>query len=370
MWDDSTVSEAASYSDIRRLPTLQRIGPATSLAADATSLILTVWANGALSGTMIDQFLMPQMELPGPSQEARRDPSRQGSRQCADAPADSNDPAVKDIVRIGAVRYLNSKPLIEGLSELAPRAQLVLDLPSRLADNLALGNLDVALIPSVEAFADPDYEIVSDACVATRGPVLSVKLYSRVPPGEIQRLALDEGSRTSAALVRIILAERFGVTPQVEALPMGCSVDQANADAVLLIGDRAMHPPDETFHTVWDLGQYWSEWTGLPFVFAMWVTRTGVDLGGVEASLSQARDRGLDQLSRIAAREAPELGISHQRAADYLKHNLHFRLGSAERNGLRLFHHLAAANGLAPDNAEIRFREPEALQHLRSSVAI
>jgi chorismate dehydratase len=273
-------------------------------------------------------------------------------------------------LRIGAVSYLNSKPLIEGLSELVPDARLILDLPSRLADDLAAGRLDVALIPSVEAFADPDYEIVPDACVATRGSVLSVKLYSRVPPGTIRRLALDEGSRTSAALVRIILAERYGVAPQIQPLPMGQGTGDTDADAVLLIGDRAMHPPAEAFDTIWDLGEFWSEWTGLPFVFAMWVTRAGVELGPADRALAQSRDHGLTQLSHIAAREAPGLGITHRLAADYLKHNLHFRLGSAEQSGLKLFHELAAANGLAPANSEIRFRESVPAKVHRSPVAV
>ncbi len=97
------------------------------------------------------------------------------------------------------------------------------DLPSRLADGLADGQLDVALIPSIEFFQDPAYRIVSDACIACRGPVLSVKLFSRVPAERIRTLALDEGSRTSAALVRILLRERFGIEPQLEPLPIGAT---------------------------------------------------------------------------------------------------------------------------------------------------
>lgn len=259
-------------------------------------------------------------------------------------------------VRIGAVSYLNSKPLIEGLSEASGPARLLLDVPSRLADALGRGELEVALIPSIEAFGDADYEIVSDACVATRGPVLSVKLYSRVAPGNIRTLALDEGSRTSAALSRIMLAHRFGVEPAVSPLPLGSSITESTADAVLLIGDRAIRPPQERFHTVWDLGEEWLSWTGLPFVFAMWVTRAGCELGEVEQALSAARDRGLVHLADIARREGPKLGLDPATAYNYLFRNLHFRLGSAERSGLRLFHRLAAQQGLAPDDGEIRFR--------------
>lgn len=261
-------------------------------------------------------------------------------------------------VRIGAVSYLNSKPLVEGLADLCPDARLILDVPSRLADQLSRGELDVALIPSVEAFSDPDYEIVSDACVATRGNVLSVKLYSRVAPGDIRTLALDQGSRTSAALTKIMLGERFGVEPELRKLPLGKTVADTDADAILLIGDRAIEPPAETFHTTWDLGQEWLSWTGLPFVFAMWVTRAGTDLGRVEAALGQARDLGVSRIDEIGRREAPKLGISETTAVDYLRKNLHFRLGSAERNGLRLFSQLAASRGLVPAVSALPFRTP------------
>ncbi len=106
------------------------------------------------------------------------------------------------------------------LQHFAPQAELIFDLPSRLADNLAAGQLDVALIPSIEYFQNPSYKIVSDACIACRGPVLSVKLFCRVPAQQIRSLALDEGSRTSAALVRILLKERFGLEPRLEPLPI------------------------------------------------------------------------------------------------------------------------------------------------------
>lgn len=277
---------------------------------------------------------------------------------------DFHRPAAERPVRIGAVSYLNSKPLIEGLADLAPQAELVLEVPSRLADELAAGRFDVALIPSIEAFSDPDYEIVSDACVAARGEVLSVKLYCRVPPGEIRTLALDEGSRTSAALARILLAERFGVEPRRMLLPLGATTADSTADAVLLIGDRAMQPPAEAFHTVWDLGREWFRWTGLPFVFAMWVTREGVELRQVDEVLSEARDLGVSRLQEIADREAPPLGLTPDAARRYLAQNLHFQLGSAERNGLKLFHRLAAGLGLAPADRFPAFRSPLRRQEL------
>lgn len=260
-------------------------------------------------------------------------------------------------LRLGVVSYLNSKPLLEDLAHLLPDADIRLDYPSRLADQLAADELDVALIPSVEYFRGfrQHYEIVSDACVAARGPVLSVKLYSRVLPGKIRTLALDEGSRTSATLARILLAERYGVTPDVEPLPLTSSLSDTRADAILLIGDRAMYPTEEQFAVTWDLGEEWFHWTGLPFVFAMWVARPGLDLEPIEAALSEARDHGVTNAEAIARREAPLLGLPLPTTMHYLKQNLHFRLGSAERTGLRLFHQLAARNGLAPEGVDLVF---------------
>jgi chorismate dehydratase len=259
-------------------------------------------------------------------------------------------------LRIGAVSYLNSKPLIEDLADLARDADLILDVPSRLADDLSANELDVALIPSIEVLRDADYEIVSDACVATRGPVLSVKLFSRVPVERVRTLALDAGSRTSATLARILLAERFGVRPTTELLPLGFATADTSADAVLLIGDRAMKPPHERFVATWDLGEEWSRWTGLPFVFAMWAARRDCELGDVEEALCLSRDRGVERLAVIAEREARKLGITAELAYDYLAHNLHFTLGTAEREGLRLFQELAIKLGLAPEGVDLVFR--------------
>ena len=260
-------------------------------------------------------------------------------------------------MQIGAVSYLNSRPLIEGLEGLLPSANLVLDYPSRLADALSNGQLDVALIPSIEYFRRPGYEVISDACVAARGEVLSVKLYCRVHPGQIRTLALDEGSRTSAALTKVILAERYGVIPKTEPLHMESATTDSGADAVLLIGDRAMHSPEESFVEVMDLGQFWYDWTGLPFVFAMWVARREVNTEGVDEALSHARDLGIANVADIAREEAPRLGISETLAHTYLTRNLHYHLTSAERSGLKLFSELAAQHNLVKPNVDIVYRD-------------
>jgi chorismate dehydratase len=260
-------------------------------------------------------------------------------------------------LRVGAVNYLNTKPLVYEFERFAPNAQLVFDYPSRLADDLAEGRLDAALIPSIEFCRDPAYTIVSNACIACRGPVLSVKLFSRVAPEAIRTLALDEGSRTSVALVRILLDERFGVRPKLAALPVEASLEDSEADAVLLIGDRAIHSPLARFQTVWDLGDEWCRWAELPFVFAMWVARAGAELEGLDASLAAARDAGVAHLDEIAAREAPGLGLTRPQCLSYLRDNLYFHLGEREQRGLALFYEKAAQMGLVPEGVELGFSD-------------
>lgn len=304
----------------------------------------------------IQATMAPQMESPQDAETRPRDAQSRSGAVPQHAESEPSGEGGKT-VRIGAVSYLNSKPLVEDLSRLLPMADVSLDYPSHLADDLAAGRIDVGLIPSVEAFRDPDYEILSDACVATRGPVHSVKLYSRVPPGLIRTLALDEGSRTSAALARILLHERFGVAPELRPLPLGKNVEHSDADAIVVIGDRAMKPVRESFDTVWDLGQEWAEWTGLPFVFAMWVGRGSVTNADIVRGLAESRDRGVSGLELIAGRESAKLGIPVGVAEKYLKENLHFRLSSAEQSGLQLFQELAVQNGLAPEGVQLVFRQ-------------
>ena len=260
-------------------------------------------------------------------------------------------------IRVGAVNYLNTKPLICDLDALAPDAELVLDVPSRLADRLAAGDLDVALIPAIEYFRAGSYSVVPDVSIATRGPVLSVTLFSRKPWEGIRRVALDAGSRTSAALTQVILRKRYGVHPEVLPLPLDGHAEDADADAVLLIGDRAMRACLPGFAHAYDLGQEWYDWTGLPFVYAVWAVRPGVDLAGVDAALVEAKRRGLARAGAIAQREAAGLGLDAGFCRRYLANILHFDLGPRELAGLDRYYSLACELGLAPRGVELKLYE-------------
>lgn len=256
------------------------------------------------------------------------------------------------MLRIGAVSYLNTKPLIYGLKQrLGTAGKLSLNLPSRLATQLVDGDLDVALIPSVEYLRrQNEFKIVSDAVIACRGPVWSVRLVSRVPVKRIRTLALDEGSRTSVALVKILLHELHGLSPQTVAMSMEQTPESVDADAVLIIGDRAMHPERGIYTEIWDLGDRWCRWSELPFVFAMWVARRDVETDALAKLLQQSRDEGLDSIDKIAAAHAATHGLTTEDLHRYLAENLHYQLGPRELAGLEKFHTHCLSQGLVrPD---------------------
>jgi chorismate dehydratase len=261
-------------------------------------------------------------------------------------------------VRIGAVNYLNTKPLICDLEQLTPEAELILDLPSRLADRLATGSLDVALIPVIEYFRAGTYSVVPDIAIASRGPVLSVTLFSKVPWTDIRRVALDVGSRTSAALAQVLLRNRYGARPEAISLPIDRAAEDVDADAVLLIGDRAMHACLPGFPHAFDLGQEWADWTGLPFVYAVWAVRRGVDLGGVAEALKEAKRRGLSRVGPIARDEAPRLGLDAGYCRRYLTNIIHFDLGAREQAGLHHYYMLACEAGLARRGVNLEYYRP------------
>ncbi len=189
------------------------------------------------------------------------------------------------VLKVGAVSFLNTKPLIYPLlnGELQTDGiDLSMQVPSRLVTLLSDNKLDIGLIPIVDYFRANDqntgYRILPNISIASRGSVLSIQLFSRVPIQDIQQVALDTSSRSSVALLKILLAEKYQFSPTF--IPCDPSIDPATSEteAVLLIGDAALKNLGTTKYSV-DLGAEWHELTGLPFVYACWVARGEVELG-------------------------------------------------------------------------------------------
>jgi chorismate dehydratase len=255
------------------------------------------------------------------------------------------------VVRLGAVSYLNSEPHVHGL-EHDPAFRLEREVPSRVARRLSAGEVDLGLVPSIE-YAFGDYAIVPGAAVGSRGPVRSVCLFHHGPLERVRRVALDTSSRTSAALVKILLKERLGRSPQY--VPMGPSlVDMlAVADAALLIGDPALDHEGDVCRL--DLGEAWMRLTGLPFVFAFWAGRAGaVSAQGVRR-LQAALSAGTGALPEIALRYAAGDPVRAAKYETYLRENIVYRLDEDEQAGLREFFRRAHALSLIPAVPELRF---------------
>lgn len=253
------------------------------------------------------------------------------------------------VVRIGAVGYLNARPLTWALDRDPHRWAIRYDLPAVCASLLQAGQVDLGLTPSIEYLHDPHYRFVPGIGIGSRGAVTSVAIFTTRPMAEVTTIALDTSSRTSVALTRVLCHDWFKIAP--EFVPQGPSLEAMTAthDAALLIGDPALEADAAALGlTKVDLGEAWLEMTGLPFVYAAWTGRAGALSADEVQALQAARDEGLANIPAIAEEYAPADPPRAARAAQYLRDNVRYGLGPEEVAGLQLFLDRAAALGLAP----------------------
>ncbi len=177
-------------------------------------------------------------------------------------------------IKVGIVSYLNTRPLIYGLRQepMASQIELWEDTPARLADMLVNGEIDLGLVPVATIPHLPTYQVVGDYCIGTEGEVASVCLFSEVPLEQIETVYLDYQSRSSVALLKWIMQEYWGIKPRlIDAENEDFRAEIKGTSAGLVIGDRAFEQRKiSTF--IYDLGSEWKKITGLPFVFAAWVS--------------------------------------------------------------------------------------------------
>ena len=249
------------------------------------------------------------------------------------------------MVRLGAVSYLNTRPLVHGLEQSA-RFSLRFDVPARCAELLHANEVDLGLIPSIE-YPGHDYRIVPDVSIASDGPVASVAIFSKVPTERIQSIALDTSSRTSVALLRVLCARWFEIEPRLVSMAPDLDRMIRECDAALVIGDNALFVDHEALGLEKiDLGEEWIGMTGLPFVYAFWAGRPGVISGADITALQSARDRGLAATASIGRQLFPTHPAKAERADRYLRENVKYALGEPEIAGLRRFYALAAEVGV------------------------
>ena len=265
---------------------------------------------------------------------------------------------------IAASSYLNAAPLCYSfiLGEQQDRCTFLSDeAPARCSELLAQGLVDAALIPVIEYQRIPGLKVAAGACVASKRTVRSVLLASRVPITKIRSVALDTSSRTSAALIQIILDRFYRVSASYQAAPPRLEEMLESNDAALIIGDPAMLIDRLAFH-VYDLAEEWRKHTGLPFVFAFWGVRADSRVGLVSDSpvdkridFVEAKLEGTAHARELAGVYSERLGLPQEDLFKYLTENISYDLDGESLNGLRLYYQLANECGLIEEPRDLVF---------------
>lgn len=247
-------------------------------------------------------------------------------------------------IRIAAVSFFNTKPLIHYLLE-QPGVHIEVDVPSRLIERLHGGQADAALVPVVDYAESSDQAVlVGDGCIASDGTTLTVRVFCRCRPEDVTVLYADTDSHTSVMLARVLWRKVYNRSIRIE--PLRSMEAARDTEAVLLIGDKVISQWREPWEHQVDFGQLWKELTGLPFVFAVWIARPEAATDSLARLLNEARDRGCADARRLATLYGPQRGWPLPVAEEYLTRYMKYRLDEPSLQGLRTFLDMAARLGL------------------------
>jgi chorismate dehydratase len=248
---------------------------------------------------------------------------------------------------VGCVPYVNARPLVHFFDELGEDSpvQVVYDVPANLPKLLQHGQAQAILVSSIEALQNPERRAVESVGICTEGPAESVRLFSKRPFDQIQSVALDQSSMTSNALCQILLTEKFGIQPFTRAEPPNLQIMLQQYDAALLIGDAGYEANSEGLHVL-DLGQAWSQMSGLPFVWALWVGKEQLS-SVLSLHLLTSMVWGLSNLDEVVIEAAERNQWPHERCEHYLLRTMKYEVGDREIQGLQLFGELIVRHRLA-----------------------
>jgi chorismate dehydratase len=258
--------------------------------------------------------------------------------------------------KVSVIQYLNSVPLVWGMLKGAQQGRYDLEFmtPAACADAVRSGKADLGIVPSIEYQRLDRAQILSGISIASKEEVKSVLLFSKVPIEKVQTVVVDNSSRTSAALLRILMRKFY--SRWINIIPSAPKPAEMlkRAEAALVIGDPAL-TYDGQVPEVYDLAAEWKKFTGLPFVFALWVGREEAKVGRYRKDFEDSRDYGLAHLDAIAAEYAPKLNLQPPGVKAYLTENIDYSLDEENRKGLRLFYKLAREAGIIPVEKDLYF---------------
>ena len=240
------------------------------------------------------------------------------------------------MIKVSAVSYLNTIPFIYGLknSPIFDQIELSLDFPALCADKLLNNQVDIGLIPVATIPKIKNAQIISDYCIGSDGKVDTVCLYSNVPISEIESIALDYQSRTSTELLKLLLNEYWKITPQLTNTESGFENKINGKHAALVIGDRAFELNNK-YSYIYDLSDIWKQLTGLPFVFAAWVSNTKLSQDFILA-FNNALENGLTDIDKAIALEGDNYS-NCENPEDYLNYKISYLLDAEKQKGMALF---------------------------------
>jgi chorismate dehydratase len=236
-------------------------------------------------------------------------------------------------IKVGIVNYLNAKPLIYGLQQSAVinDMELITDYPSNIARLLLDGHLDMGLVPVAVIPHLREYHINTNWCIGCDGPVASVCLFSEVPVEQVETVLLDYQSRTSVALAKILLRDHWNIEPQLVDTQTDFRANIKGTTAGVVIGDRALEQRRQSAY-VYDLGEAWKAMTGLPFVFAAWVSNKKLPDDFI-ASFDEANEAGVNYIPRVVASTSYPVFDLHA----YYTRFINYQLDQRKREALKLF---------------------------------
>lgn len=253
-------------------------------------------------------------------------------------------------LRISFIEYLNSVPLGWGFlrGPFGKDLDVVFDVPSQCGQHLSEGQVDVGLIPTIEYQRIPDLRVLPGISIAAKREVKSVLFVTKKKLPKVSRIAVDVSSRTSVSLLRIIF-EKFHGIKEVTYHP---EIPQPERmlelyDAALIIGNAALEVPPGNYEVI-DLAEEWNRFTGLPFVFAFWAVRSGVELGSQVDIFYKSRDQGLKEIELISSIYARKLGLKVEEVSSYIRNNLDYSLDEPNFRGLQTFFDTAAELEIIP----------------------
>lgn len=260
-----------------------------------------------------------------------------------------SDPNQKPL-RVGSVPYLVGRPLDHGLGD-EPGIELHHEVPSLLIEQLRRGEVDVALVSSIELFRTPGYRFLDGIAVAGDSYVGSVQVFLRKPIQEVRSIAMDPSSRAAAALTRTLLHERRGGPPEYVEVPHGEDPrDRTDTDAWLRIGDPALRETLTIDAPAWNPSEEWRRRTGLPFIFAAWIVRDDADLTPHLDAFVRAREAGRASIGALARQAAEEWALPEGKCLEYLSEECSYDPGPAMAPSLAEFQRRAALAGVCPGN--------------------